>query len=194
MPPTRSCQMPCTNTTSSCYNAGKHVLFGWRHESSPPSGISQSYTMRSNSHWFTEICNSQCVSHFAASLIATWAKTFITDACNVTSAVSDILKPWSKKPPAGQVLELGYKYRQLQMQLPIQNPQIRIVNNRWFVQMILPQVHLQKPCYDFCFFFFLNKGVFRIRGFPSYFVNKTTKISRKNRDFENPEKPGILKF
>ena len=96
MPPTRSCQMPCTNTTSSWCKAGKHVLFGWRHESSPHSGISQNYIMHSNSNWFTEICSSHCVSHVAASLIATWPNTFITDACNVTSAVSALLKPWSK--------------------------------------------------------------------------------------------------
>ena len=52
-------------------STGWNTQHGCRHESSPTSGISQSYTMRSNGHWFTEICNSQCVSHFAASLIAT---------------------------------------------------------------------------------------------------------------------------
>ena len=38
-----------------------------RHEPSPTSGIFQSCTMRSKANLFTEICKSQCVSHFAAS-------------------------------------------------------------------------------------------------------------------------------
>ena len=49
------------------------------------------------------------------------------------------------------MLELGHEYRQLQIQHPVQNTQNVIVNTIWFVQMVLPQVRLQKPCYDFSF-------------------------------------------
>ena len=53
--------------------------------------------------------------------------------------------------PAVQVLEPGCKYRRLPKQRSIQNPQKSLNVYKLIVQMILPQVHLQKPCYDFSF-------------------------------------------
>ena len=39
------------------------------------------HILRSRSNWFTDICNSQCLSHFAALFIVPWAETL-----NVNSA------------------------------------------------------------------------------------------------------------
>ena len=45
--------------------------------SKPPSRI-----MRSDIYWFAEICNSQCLSHFAASFIASRAEVSIVKGVN----------------------------------------------------------------------------------------------------------------
>ena len=39
------------------------------------SGLSRKHSMRSRSNWFTEFCNSQCSSHFAAPFIGVRAQT-----------------------------------------------------------------------------------------------------------------------
>ena len=49
------------------------------------SGISRKRSMRSRSYWFTEFCNSQCLSHFAAPFIVVRAETSIAESCKVTS-------------------------------------------------------------------------------------------------------------
>ena len=45
------------------------------------SGISQKNNMRSGSCRFTEFCNSQCLSHFAAPFNTARAETFIAESC-----------------------------------------------------------------------------------------------------------------
>ena len=47
------------------------------------SGISRKRSMRSNPYWFTEFCNSQCLSHFAAPFIVVRAETSVAESCNV---------------------------------------------------------------------------------------------------------------
>ena len=39
------------------------------------SGISRKRSIRSNPYWFTEFCNSQCLSHFAAPFIVVRTET-----------------------------------------------------------------------------------------------------------------------
>ena len=46
------------------------------------SGISQERSIRSNLYWFTEFCNSQCSSHFAAPFIVVRAETSVAESCN----------------------------------------------------------------------------------------------------------------
>ena len=43
------------------------------------SGISRKRSIRSNPYWFTEFCNSQCLSHFAAPFIVVRAEASIAD-------------------------------------------------------------------------------------------------------------------
>ena len=46
------------------------------------SGISQKHNMRSSPCRFTEFCNSQCLSHFAAPFIVVRTETSIAESCN----------------------------------------------------------------------------------------------------------------
>ena len=46
------------------------------------SGVTRKSNMRSTSYWFTESCNSQCLSHFAAPFIVVRAETSITGSCD----------------------------------------------------------------------------------------------------------------
>ena len=50
------------------------------------SGISRKRSMRSRFYWFTEFCNSQCLSHFAAPFIVVRAETSIAESCNKNEA------------------------------------------------------------------------------------------------------------
>ena len=50
------------------------------------SGISQKHNMRSGFCRFTEFCNSQCLSHFAAPFIVVRAETSIAESCELVIA------------------------------------------------------------------------------------------------------------
>ena len=52
-------------------------------EADRPSGMSRKHRIHSRFYWFTEFCNSQCLSHFAAPFISVQAKTFITEGCKL---------------------------------------------------------------------------------------------------------------
>ena len=127
-------------------------------------GISQKHNMRSSPCRFTEFCNSQCLSHFAAPFIVVRTETSIAESCELHMAIAinrmlhqmtcDMQWQWeqtgmffipSNPPPASTCME---------------NPNVhphtdfteeftRVLLEH--VRMILPQVHLRKPCYDFSF-------------------------------------------
>ena len=50
------------------------------------SGISQKHNMRSSPCRFTEFCNSQCLSHFAAPFIVVRTETSIAESCELHMA------------------------------------------------------------------------------------------------------------
>ena len=52
------------------------------------SGITRKNNVRSTLYWFTESCNSQCLSHFAAPFIVVRAETSITGSCVVYTTES----------------------------------------------------------------------------------------------------------
>lgn len=54
------------------------------------SGISRKCILRSSSYWFTEICNSQCLSQFAAPFIVVRAETSIAESCKKENARADV--------------------------------------------------------------------------------------------------------
>ena len=54
------------------------------------SGISQKHNMRSSPCRFTEFCNSQCLSHFAAPFIADRTETSIAESCKCRSITLEL--------------------------------------------------------------------------------------------------------
>ena len=53
------------------------------------SGISRKRSIRSRTYWFTEFCNSQCLSHFAAPFIVVRAETSVAESCMQRMHVRD---------------------------------------------------------------------------------------------------------
>ena len=51
-------------------------------------GISQKHNMRSSPCRFTEFCNSQCLSHFAAPFIVVRTETSIAESCDLCMTIS----------------------------------------------------------------------------------------------------------
>ena len=58
-------------------------------------GISRKRSIRSNPYWFTEFCNSQCLSHFAAPFIVVRAETSVAESCK--EAITE-----QRFPPTGK--------------------------------------------------------------------------------------------
>ena len=59
------------------------------------SGISQKHNMRSSPCRFTEFCNSQCLSHFAAPFIVDRTETSIAESCE--QHIMDLIsKKWQQ--------------------------------------------------------------------------------------------------
>ena len=85
--------------------------------------------VRSKIRWLTEFCNSHYLSHFAAFFIVSKAKISIANSCFIVF----INNP--NKPHFTNNHTTAYQSR------PLLIP----------TKMILPQVHLRKPCYDFTF-------------------------------------------
>ena len=125
------------------------------------SGISQKRSIRSSPYWFTEFCNSQCLSHFAAPFIVVRAETSVAESCR-TNSITEYERMVSKYPTAGR--------KRITLPIPPCCPRVSqpghwcylfpsLRNSQWmvhnglngYVRMILPQVHLRKPCYDFSF-------------------------------------------
>lgn len=69
---------PSNNTTKVEGVAGIKIVDT---EAGMLSGISRKRSVRSSSYWFTESCNSQCLSHFAAPFIVVRAETSIAESC-----------------------------------------------------------------------------------------------------------------
>ena len=76
------------------------------------SGISQKHNMRSSPCRFTEICNSQCLSHFAAPFIVVRTETSIAESCNEKNGRSH-WQVMTLKRHAGQRQQETCRRRQL---------------------------------------------------------------------------------
>ena len=132
------------------------------------SGISRKRSIRSRNYWFTEFCNSQCLSHFAAPFIVVRAETSVAENCmqcmhvwnhagSIISANARLTIWQAEKREDSPVLasptpELPgvEKNAFCQPQRGTSHGMVHSCLNRC-VRMILPQVHLRKPCYDFSF-------------------------------------------
>ena len=138
-------------------------------------GISRKRSIRSNPYWFTEFCNSQCLSHFAAPFIVVRAETSVAESCDrkqqrlrwspKRTSSKEVRSPWQPtRGSEGTQAPLAPRGAALEFRSGNQWPE-RLSPSRirqdthhsyargsdGYVRMILPQVHLRKPCYDFSF-------------------------------------------
>ena len=136
-------------------------------EAGMPSGISRKRSLRSSPYWFTEFCNSQCLSQFAAPFIVVRAETSIAESCKsekwATTSKLTLDPKHLQKGDDNNRKEVTSTHPALpplsfctgvSMQSPSLHrpslPEFTVVKVGC-VRMILPQVHLRKPCYDFSF-------------------------------------------
>jgi hypothetical protein len=124
------------------------------------SGISQKHNMRSRFYRFTEFCNSQCLSHFAAPFIVVRTETSIAENCKTNESIIRDCKNLDRAPTARLDRHVCHPNLLLPSSFCPAAPGCNLctephsVNSHefeWIVRMILPQVHLRKPCYDFSF-------------------------------------------
>ena len=155
------------------------------------SGVSRKRSIRSSPCWFTEFCNSQCLSHFAAPFIVVRAETSVAESCvrkryadesgtKVRSYARDsdsetVLAgadapaqtqtsflgegdedgqalPSNRATPYGGIVCTRAREGHARTSIPAGTASTSVhVVLRFRVRMILPQVHLRKPCYDFSF-------------------------------------------
>ncbi len=74
----------CSSMQQHCSKREREQQDTWRIRSTEAdmlSGISQERNARSRGHWFTEFCNSQRLSHFAAPFIGARAKISVAENC-----------------------------------------------------------------------------------------------------------------
>ena len=127
-------------------------------------GISQKHNMRSSPCRFTEFCNSQCLSHFAAPFIVVRTETSIAESCELHMAnasnrrlhQSDLRMQWQWERAGMLFIPHNPPPASTCMGNPNVHPHTRLTEEFTrvlleHVRMILPQVHLRKPCYDFSF-------------------------------------------
>ena len=149
---------------------------GWAsnaHEAGVPSGGSLGRNLRSKTRWFTGFCNSHHVSHFATFFIDARAEISVAEShiffhrprqpaqpSNGSRLPQLSRVPWrqpapcsGQRPtrPGGEREEAGGAEEAASA-----SPAAfcHACNGRVFREattMILPQVHLRKPCYDFSF-------------------------------------------
>ena len=133
-------------------------------EASMLLGISQKHNMCSSPCRLTEFCNSQCLSHFAAPFIVARTETSIAKSCKLFMAfsVDGIWKQIIIFSMSSQWMWTTMSaFRPTHHSWVSARAPIRLSLNRLHkrihklltecVRMILPQVHLRKPCYDFSF-------------------------------------------
>ena len=114
-------------------NTEKGMLLG-----NPQKNISHSRI-----YWFTDLCKSQCEEQFAAPFIVIRIDAFAADTlCKQISHITTLSWHLLTGSPCPYVLSLPSV-----INLKMQCYQVKTM----ILQMILPQVHLRKPCYDFSF-------------------------------------------
>ena len=149
---------------------------GWAsnaHEAGVPSGGSLGRNLRSKTRWFTGFYNSHHVSHFATFFIDARAEISVAEShiffvglgnrhspCAARRCLSFSRVPWrhpapySDQQPTRPEDERDEAGGTEEAARASAAAFCHVFNGRVFgkaTTMILPQVHLRKPCYDFSF-------------------------------------------
>ena len=145
------------------------MLRGIDTEAGTHSGISRERSIRSSPYWFTEFCNSQCSSLFAAPFIVVRAETSVAESCNsklswtttlecMRSQIERVQRHSAARRRNGRRSDPGLLPSSFWAGESMQSPPTPRSSHKFVhdessgcVRMILPQVHLRKPCYDFSF-------------------------------------------
>ena len=144
-----------------------------RHSDRHAPGRTQERHLRSKIRWFTEFCNSHYLSQLAAFFIDAWAKRSTVKSCLLhffqaweagASARSDVktrtvirkTRAGQAKRPRGPSSLASDRHLTARADPWIWLGTVHRADNgvvawMWLSVMILPQVHLRKPCYDFYF-------------------------------------------
>ena len=101
------------------------------------SGISRKRSLRSSPYWFTEFCNSQCLSQFAAPFIVVRAETSIAESCKKMQkwATTSEGMNWKEK------LSRKGKWRQQQKEVTSTHPALPPLSFCTRVSMQSPSLH-----------------------------------------------------
>ena len=141
-------------------------------QSDVPSTGGLGRNLRSKTQWFTGFCNSHQVSHFATFFIDARAKISVAESLIDSSIITArgsssrlVITPSKQHKysltPSGAVGSVGTLYYLCRTRVHAKrwrtnHPQATWMTHSQFLllrvtTMILPQVHLRKPCYDFSF-------------------------------------------
>ena len=123
--------------------------------------------VRSKIWWFTESCNSHYVSHFAAFFIVQGAKRSIVKRYGLFKLQHEVAKYltylvlvkgvlWEPPLVLAAKTHNTKSFTKYVSEKTIRNDAMcfckrKFTSRMWVMLMILPQVHLRKPCYDFSF-------------------------------------------
>ena len=107
----------------------------------------------SKSNWFTEFCKSLCLSQFTASFISVWAQASIAECIGKLNNISGLVYAISCEATVDGMLNNNITPQSCwEVVVTHKTQQTHSIHaHKTNMQMILPQVHLRKPCYDFSF-------------------------------------------
>ena len=159
--------------TDANYAYKKNTSWGWTDTPTDILPRKRKCKMRSKFWWLTKFCNSHDVSHFAAFFIVVGAKTSVAESVlryfifpsELRTALPSTMssrsrsfchhtsRKWIIKGGQAAVLKCGLPKVCVKVHGSYHTRFSRKRNKQvgWGVVMILPQVHLRKPCYDFTF-------------------------------------------
>ena len=101
------------------------------------SGISRKCSLRSRICWFTEFCNSQCLSQFAAPFIVVRAETSIAESCKIRHTHSETRKaPLRENEKPKEHRHKACEFGSVEMEVVATR-----AARRW------PQGHIKPRCY-----------------------------------------------
>jgi hypothetical protein len=130
-----------------------------------PNGLGRN--LRSKTRWFTGFCNSHHVSHFATFFIDARAEISVAESHSIIVQATSTRHGRGPKPAVFQCtlasisrrvliaepsyLQAGRRHGAEAAPPPRRVPSLCAGHPIPVSTMILPQVHLRKPCYDFSF-------------------------------------------
>ena len=155
----------CLNTSKQfalmCTNVTQHYMWmiiciQMNPEANLLARVSQKHRIHSKSYWFTETCNSQCLLHFAAPFMVVQAETSIAEnvflfVVTIKSILQQCLTELQQLFGHAKIAAASNFRAEAEVSACPKLTHACHLQHQKSTRMILPQVHLRKPCYDFSF-------------------------------------------